>query len=80
MPAGSSRCARSIVRRRWRRSRPTRGAASSPSTASTQADIEVRALDADSMIDLGDPRQLFANVNTPDDLRASPAPKKRPVA
>ncbi len=31
--------------------------------------IEVRALDADSMTDLGDPRRLFANVNTPADLR-----------
>jgi molybdopterin-guanine dinucleotide biosynthesis protein A len=34
-----------------------------------QSDVEVRRLDADSMTDLGDPRQLFANVNTPDDLR-----------
>ena len=37
-----------------------------------QSGIEVRRLDADSMADLGDPRQLFANVNTPDDL-APPA-------
>ncbi|HEX2465946.1 MAG TPA: hypothetical protein VHR17_15090, partial [Thermoanaerobaculia bacterium] len=34
-----------------------------------QSGIEVCPLDADSMADLGDPRQLFANVNTPDDLR-----------
>jgi FdhD protein len=34
-----------------------------------QSGIEMCPLDADSMADLGDPRQLFANVNTPDDLR-----------
>ena len=33
-----------------------------------QAAIEVRYLDADSIADLGEPRRLFANVNTPDDL------------
>jgi molybdopterin-guanine dinucleotide biosynthesis protein A len=34
------------------------------------AAIDVRYLDADSFADLGDARRLFANVNTPDDLRS----------
>jgi molybdopterin-guanine dinucleotide biosynthesis protein A len=31
--------------------------------------LDVRYLDADAVADLGDPRELFANVNSPDDLR-----------
>jgi molybdopterin-guanine dinucleotide biosynthesis protein A len=34
------------------------------------ATIDVRRLDADALRDLGDPRRLFANVNTPGDLRS----------
>jgi len=33
------------------------------------ADLEIRYLDSESLLDLGDPRDLFANVNTQDDLR-----------
>jgi molybdopterin-guanine dinucleotide biosynthesis protein A len=34
-----------------------------------QAILDIRYLDAESFADLGDARSLFANVNTPDDLR-----------
>jgi molybdopterin-guanine dinucleotide biosynthesis protein A len=37
----------------------------------------VRYLDADSMADLGDPRELFANVNTPEELRRLAARLRR---
>jgi molybdopterin-guanine dinucleotide biosynthesis protein A len=37
----------------------------------------VRYLDADSIADLGDPRHLFANVNTPDDLRRLAVHRRR---
>ena len=35
----------------------------------TQGSLDIRYLDAASFADLGDPRVLFANINTPDDLR-----------
>ena len=43
-----------------------------------EADLEIRYLDLDSLLDLGDPRDLFANVNTQDDLRRleSGAPRR----
>jgi molybdopterin-guanine dinucleotide biosynthesis protein A len=42
------------------------------------AALDVRYLDAASMVDLGDPRRLFANVNTPDDLRRLTSAAERP--